>query len=116
MTPPMNHRIRLTLATALVGIARRLLRIGAFLTARLPEAAPVVHTSDTAAPTFDELVSALHRFTHERAPLFPGEGVAFAMYVAVFSEACAPALARFRAAFAPTPPPETAVENADDVN
>jgi hypothetical protein len=42
------NRIRLTLATALVGIARSLLRIGAFLTARLAEAEPVVHTSATA--------------------------------------------------------------------
>jgi hypothetical protein len=76
-------------------------------------AAPAASTEP--APTFDELVFAIHRFTHERAPLFPGESVALAMYVATFAEACAPALARFRAAFAPPPPPEPPSED-DAVN
>lgn len=79
-------------------------------------APPVVPPAFTAAPTFDSIVSQLHRFTSERAPLFPGEAVSLALYVATFAEACAPSLARYLAAIAPPPPPETAVEKTDDVN
>jgi hypothetical protein len=99
-------RIRLALAAVLVKFARVLLSRASFLTARLPEVAPVVHTSATDAPTFDELASQIHRFTSERAPVFPGEGVQLALFIAAFAESVAPALARFRAAVAPAPPPE----------
>ncbi|GEM_PF-3432731 len=117
-------RFRLFAASLIGKIVRPLLGASARLLAGLPEAPSSAEPSCTEpesgalvpAPTFDEIASALHRFTRERAPLFPGEAVALALYVAAFSEAVAPSLARYLAAIAPPPPPLEPPSKDDVVN